>query len=261
MSVPDYHAEVAATLERLGDARLGEAIRRDRGSQLHYFGVRVPALRAAVKRGFSFYSLPTDQVLAIWDAIWNESPHGEVLFAAIEYYMASSRRALAGPLWPVVREWSGRVDNWAHSDALSGLYSHIVERLPGEVFPQLEAWNRSGSEWLARISIVSLIHYSGKNAVFLEPDQVFPLVTNCLDDNRHYVQTAVGWVLREMGHAYPGEVRGYIEGHGAELSSAAFSSAIARRSSEERVELRVAWKAARDGPSFDSAPPNSLNPA
>ena len=113
VSVPDYHAEVAATLERLGDARLGDAIRKDRGSQLHYFGVRVPALRAAVKRGFSFYSLPTDEVLAIRDAIWSESPHGEVLFAAIEYYMASSRRALAGPIWPVVREWSGRVDNCA----------------------------------------------------------------------------------------------------------------------------------------------------
>lgn len=67
------------------------------------------------------------------------------------------------------------------------------------MYPQLETWNASESEWLRRISIVSLIHYNGKNAVFMTLDKVLPLVSNCLEDDRHYVQKAVGWELREMG--------------------------------------------------------------
>ena len=62
---------------------------------------------------------------------------------------------------------------------------------------------------------MSLIHYSGKNAVFLPVEKVLPLVSNCLDDQRHYVQMAVGWVLREMGRVYGGEVTAFLETHGS----------------------------------------------
>ncbi|CAN5728513.1 hypothetical protein BH18ACT13_BH18ACT13_16690 [soil metagenome] len=67
------------------------------------------------------------------------------------------------------------------------------------MYPQLQAWNVDENEWLRRISIVSLVRYSVKNAVFLPLDKILPLVSSCLGDHRHYVQTAVGWVLREMG--------------------------------------------------------------
>jgi 3-methyladenine DNA glycosylase AlkD len=98
------------------------------------------------------------------------------------------------------------------------------------VYPQLEAWNREADQWLRRISLVSLIHYSGKNAVFMPLDRVLPLVTACLADEREYVQKAVGWVLREMGNAYPDEVGAYLEEHRAAISAAAFRRATARSS-------------------------------
>ena len=82
------------------------------------------------------------------------------------------------------------------------------------------------------------MHYSGKNAVFLPPDKVLPLVSSCLGDGRHYVQTAVGWVLREMDRVYPGEIAAYLETRGSEMSAAAFSRAIERRSPESRARLR-----------------------
>jgi 3-methyladenine DNA glycosylase AlkD len=190
-----------------------------------------------VKRGFSFYGLPADEVLAVWDDLWHESPYGEVLFAAIEYYHRSPKRQTAN-FWPVIRGWIGRIDNWAHADGLAGLYSQALERDVATVLPQLEAWNRSEDEWEKRISIVSLIHYSGKNAVFMPAETVLPLVTNLLDDRRHYVQTAVGWVLREMAHAYPAEVKVYLEAHAQQMSGAAFSRAIERMSADEKAELR-----------------------
>jgi len=239
----DYHDEVAQALTAIGNPKLGQAIRKDRGSELEHFGIRFPELRKRVKQGFSFYDLPEEQVLEVWDALWRSSPYGDVLFAALEYYAPIVRKQMSPGLWPVIRHWSDRVDNWCHSDLLSSLYSRVLERFPDDVLPQIRVWNAAEGEWLRRISIVSLVHYSGKNAVFLPPDEVLPLVSNCLGDSRHYVQTAVGWVLREMGQIYPDEIAQYLEIHASAMSTMAFSRAIERRSAESRARLRALRKA------------------
>lgn len=232
-----FHDEVVDALREHSDARHGAAVAIDRRSTMKYLGLTVPEVRAHVKRGFSFYDRAPDEVLAVWDTLWRESPYGEVLFAAIEYYHRSPRRQ-PDSFWPVIRGWIERVDNWSHADGLAGLYSQVLERDVATVLPQLEAWNRSESEWERRISIVSLIHYSGKNAVFMPLDTVLRLVTNLLEDPRHYVQTAVGWVLRELGQAYPAEVRAYLEAQAQRMGAEAFSRAIERRGADEKAQLR-----------------------
>ncbi len=196
-------------------------------------------MRRAVKSGFSFYDLPEEQVLGIWHELWMRSPCGEVLFAALEYYGPRVKKRVGPELWPVMRGWSRRIENWAHADLLSGIYSRILETYPRKVYPQLERWNRAESMWLRRLSLVSLIHYTGKNAVFLPPDRVLPLVSNCLMDERDYVQKAVGWVLREMGDVYPEEISSFLMGHITVVSSSAFTRAIERRSPAEKDELRL----------------------
>ena len=179
----------------------------------------------------------------MWDALWKESPSGDVLFSALEYYLPRARKGANQSLWPVVRGWAARVDNWFHCDLLSNLYSHLLPGSYDQMFPQLCAWNEAESEWLRRISLVSLIHYSGKNAVFLPPETVLPLVSNCLDDRRHYVQTAVGWVLREMGNVYPEPITAYLEANAPRMGADALSRAIERRPQDERARLRELRKA------------------
>ncbi|HUG05431.1 MAG TPA: DNA alkylation repair protein [Candidatus Limnocylindria bacterium] len=235
--VEGYHDEVVAALREIGNPRLGAAIAKDRGSSIEHLGIRFPALRKRVKQGFSFYDLPADRVLAIWDRLWRTSPYGDVLFAALEYYAPVVRKQVTPSLWPVVRHWHARVDNWCHSDGLSSLYSWILAGDPDAVYPQLRAWNRTEDQWLRRISLVSLIHYSGKNAVFVPLDRALPLVTTCLKDEREYVQKAVGWVLREMGHAHPEAVRVYIEEHLTAMSAVALRRAIERRGAGEKARL------------------------
>jgi len=182
-------------------------------------------------------------VLEVWDSLWRSSPYGDVLVVALKYYAPLVRKHVQPGLWPVVRHWSDRVDNWCHSDLLSGVYSRVLENNPDEVYPQLQAWNVDENEWLRRISIVSLVRYSGKNAVFLPPDKVLPLVSSCLGDHRHYVQTAAGWVLREMGPVYSDEISEYLETHASTMSASAFSRAIERRSADSRERLREIRKA------------------
>ncbi len=235
--VDEYHDEVVAALREIGNPRLGAAVAKDRGSSIEHLGIRFPALRKRVKAGFSFFDLPAEEVLAIWDRLWHISPYGDVLFAALEYYAPLVRKRVSPALWSVVRNWHERVDNWCHCDGLGSLYSWILASDPDEVYPQLEVWNRSEDQWLRRISLVSLIHYSGKNAVFVPLDRALPLVTTCLQDEREYVQKAVGWLLREMGHAYPDAVRVYIEEHITTISAVALRRAVERSSPGVKAEL------------------------
>ncbi len=232
-----HHDEVLAALRAIGNPRRGEAIQRDRGSALPHLGIGFPALRVRVKQGFSFSKRPEPEVLAIWDALWRTSPYGDVLFAAIEALAPIVRKRFPPGLWPVVRPWSERVDNWCHSDALSGIYSRVLEARFDDVYPQLQTWNASPSVWRRRLSLTSLIHYSGKNAVFLPPAQMLPLVLNCVADKRHHVALAVGWVLRELGRTCPNEVAAFVEQHAASLSSRAFARATERLAPEERARL------------------------
>ena len=233
-----YHREVAQALIAIGNPTFGKVVQKDRGSKLKHLGIKFPDLRRRVKQGFSFYELPEEDVLEVWNALWQTSPYGDVLFAALEFYASKVKKKVSPSLWRVVRQWSERVDNWCHSDGLSAIYSRILESYPAEVYPQLISWNHSESEWLRRASLVSLIHYSGKNAVFLSPKKVLPLVSNCLDDQRYYVQTAVGWVLREMGNVHNSEITKYLETYADKMSAPAFSRAIEKLGSKERTRLQ-----------------------
>src|SRR5687768_655503 len=91
-TVSEYHDEVVGALRKIGDPRRGAAIAKDRGSAMKHLGIGFPALRKRVKEGFSFYDLPADKVLAIWDRLWRTSPYGDVLFAASEYYVPRARK-------------------------------------------------------------------------------------------------------------------------------------------------------------------------
>jgi 3-methyladenine DNA glycosylase AlkD len=238
----EYHREVVQALIAIGNPTFGRAVQKDRGSKLKHLGIKFPELRRRVRQGFSFYELPEEQVLEVWNALWHTSPYGDVLFAALEFYAPIVKKKVSPDLWQVVREWSERVDNWCHSDGLSAIYSRVLESHQAEVYPQLVSWNQSESEWLRRISLVSLIHYSGKNAVFLPPKKVLPLVSNCLDDHRYYVQTAVGWVLREMGNVYNSEITKYLETYADKMSNPSFSRAIEKWDSKERTRLHTMRK-------------------
>ena len=107
------------------------------------------------------------------------------------------------------------------------------------MYPQLEQWNRAADQWLRRISIVSLIHYTGKNAVFLPLERALPLVTECLEDEREYVQKAVGLGAPRAGRAYPDEVRAYLEEHIASISAVALTRAVERLGPGAKAELRA----------------------
>jgi hypothetical protein len=235
-----YEREVCEAIRPFGEPERVNEARSDKQSSLSFLAVRVPAIQKVVRGGFSFYQRSASDILAIWSGIWFSSPYFEVMTASAMYY-GLQRGKIDPDTWPTLSTWSSRIDNWAHADQLAGIYSYILAQGSTGVYDQIAEWNASSDQWRRRISLVSLIHYTGKNAVYLPPEQVLPLVSACLSDERPYVQKAVGWVLREVGRVYPQDITDFIVAH-IDMPTIAFSRAIERRDPGERAALSAARK-------------------
>ncbi len=234
MKYPQFHKEVLAKLEAIGSPSFALHTPKDRRSEMLYSGVRVPERRKLSRKGFSFFDRPESEVIAIWDDLFMHSPNGDVLFCALDYLRFRVRKSVPRYLWSVIRNWVARVENWAHSDEMSWVYSYVLEAYFDEVFEDLEKWNHEDELWPKRISIVSLIHYTGKNSVFLPPKVVFPMVERCVDDHRYYMQKATGWVLREMLRTYPTEVEAFLTTHLSTIGSDALSRSVEHMEKDRR---------------------------
>lgn len=235
-----FHNEVANQLVAVSptDTDVGERIRIDRGSHLQHLGLRTPTRRKLVKAGFSFYDQDDEGILEVWDGIWKLTHYADVLFAVLDYYRERLQHGVPSFFWPVAADWITKIDNWAHADDLARVYSWALSSNPDQVHPTLIEWNQLESLWHRRISIVSLVRYSGKNAVILPPDQVFPLLENCVDDDRAYIQKAVGWVVREMSGTYPTEAIRFLEQNRNALSRQALRRATERFDLQTQTSLR-----------------------
>jgi len=237
-----FHREVASALRAAAPATadVGERVRQDRSSRIEHLGLRTPDRRRLVRAGFSFYDNSESEVLEVWDGIWRAASNADVMFAVLDYYRARVTTGLPPGFWPVAASWIDAIDNWAHADDLARLYSWALEANPESVYPQLVEWNAADDQWRRRISLVSLIHYTGKNAVFMPLAQVLPLVEGCLSDDRDTVQKAVGWVLREMAGSYPAETITFIERNAPVMGRAALRRATERLDADLRSRLRGA---------------------
>ncbi|MYD43173.1 MAG: DNA alkylation repair protein [Gammaproteobacteria bacterium] len=237
---PDHHDEVLRALNEIGNPKLAEHIPKDRRSALVYAGVKVPVRRALGKKGFSFYDQSEQKTLTIWHDLFMHSTNGDVLFCAMDFLRFRVPKHVPKDLWPHIRDWITRIENWAHADELSWIYSYVLEAHFDHVYPDLLEWNEQADLWPKRVSIVSLIHYTGKNAVFLPPDVVLPMVRRCMEDHRYYMQKATGWVLREMHRAYPEEIESFLTEHLGAIGADALSRSVEKMHKEERQRWREA---------------------
>ena len=238
MKYQSEYDEVLDALQEIGNPRLGLHIPIDRKSSLEYCGVRVPARRKRVKQGFSFTDLPDDDVLAIWSEIWHSSPNGDVMHCAIDWYRDRVRKDPREEWWPRLKTWISRIENWCHSDDLSSLYCRYFEADVEGLLPQIQTWIASEELWTRRVGLVSTIRYSGKNAVFLDPDLGFSLIEPVLADHRFYMQKATGWVLREWRKVHPAETDEFLKEHIQTIGKAALSRSVEHLPKEQIADWR-----------------------
>jgi 3-methyladenine DNA glycosylase AlkD len=212
-------------------------------SQLKFIAsIPVPLQRAIARAGFSFSKNSPEEVDDFWQHVWFEASYFELLNQAL-FSLELKKLSLAD--WVRLAPWANRLENWAHSDALSGTYSALHELYPEKVTPTLYSWNKSDHPWLRRQSIVSLFYYARVRKQQPTFQKAKELVEPLITDQHFYVQRGVGWTLREMYHVYPEKTLALIKKHLVSLSSIACSAATEKLPVGCKKELMLVRKKER----------------
>lgn len=215
------------------------------GTSLDFIGLSVPQQRLVFKKGFSFSKAPLAEQLSVWDDIWQNSGHYEMMNLAQMF--ASKNLASFEPdfLWKTVKQWVAQVDNWAHSDGLSSIYARLLESVPDLIYSQYQAWNNSNNPWERRQSVVGIMYYSTVRKSHQPFERTLALLLPLLKDENYFVQKGVGWTLREMGNVYPEETLGFLEENIKFIHAAAFSAAIEKFDQDTKDRLKQLRKTGR----------------
>jgi 3-methyladenine DNA glycosylase AlkD len=215
------------------------------GTQYDFIGLSVPKQREVFKTAYEFNSLTLDQQLEIWNEIWLYSNLYEAMTQAL-FFVSQHKDAFGTKtLFAVTKNWVGKIDNWAHSDGLSDIFSYLLEKDAATVYPQIKIWNKSANPWERRQSVVALLEYSKKRKKVLPVNKLLPLVKPLLGDENYFVQKGIGWTLREIGNVYPKETWFFLVDHHAKITAVAFSPAIEKLSVKEKEELKRLRKKSR----------------
>ncbi len=178
------------------------------------------------------------------DALWKKADVHESLSIPLLYFaLRKGKNDLHD--WRFLQTWSRKIDNWAHSDALSSLYADLLERHPKELYATFKKWNRSALPWQRRLSLTSLLYYASERTRVLSATKIFSLVRPRLDDPHPYVQKAVGWTLREASRCHPKETRAFVKKNLQKISSAAFVAAVENDPTKEKERLKSQRRDAR----------------
>jgi 3-methyladenine DNA glycosylase AlkD len=205
---------------------------------MNVLGLRLPVMQQVVWNGFDFYKQSEKNILSIWDHAWKTSRWHEVLYLPLFYYRKHTHM-LGRYEWEVMKHWIDRIENWEHADALSSLYSILLERYPNLVLPTFKKWNLSNNPWKQRVSIVSLIYYASPKRKAPHVKLVLEMVKPLIGSKDKYVRKGVGWTLRESYKLYPKETFTFLKKHICELSSDSFSYATEKVTKKEKIELKT----------------------
>ena len=202
--------------------------------------------RKLAKLKYSFSEQPPLEQLIVWDYIWNNSMDFWICMQSFLYLESKIKdKEFLIDSWEIIKHWQEKVDNWGKCDALSKIYTKILELIPEKVLGQLKLWNKSRNLWDRRQSIVSLLYFSKTKKVVLPFHTIIALINDVIDDQEHYVQKAVGWGLKELYNVYPAETLLFLEREIKNISSIAFTIATEKIEKKDKNRLKEIRTGAR----------------
>ncbi len=210
-------------------------------SSLRYLDLKIPRVRAEYKKGFSFSLKPAVEQWKIWDFIWNHSEIFEVMLMASWWVSGRPFEEVVAHRKAVLK-WLGRVDNWAHSDEMSGHTARFFEHDPTFMKDVIETWSVSKNPWLKRQSLVGILFYARFRKSAPPAKFILGLIERHIDDDHYYVQKGIGWTLRECWMFYPRDTLAYMMKNAARIPAAGWTAATERLSAKEKARLKAARK-------------------
>jgi 3-methyladenine DNA glycosylase AlkD len=209
---------------------------------INRISLRVPIIRAELKKDLSFLGKSESEILKYWDRIWKESSYFESMSLALYYYQ---HRSLTRSEVNKLKTWVNRCTCWEHSDDLSKIYAKILEDNPDWILPTFKKWNKAKCSWKRRQSIVSLLEYTSKRKKGLPFEDLISFIDPLLSDSEYYVQKGVGWTLREIFNAYPIKTLAYINKNLLKIDPVAYTAATEKLSKMVKKEMNYKRKVNR----------------
>jgi 3-methyladenine DNA glycosylase AlkD len=230
-------AAVSSPENAVGAARYFKSGPGEYGEGDVFIGVRIPALRAVVKRAAD---LSPTEVELLLDSPVHEHRLAGLLILVKQYERASSARTrddaerirLSERYLNAVRR--GRVNNWdlVDSSAPILLGDYLFDR-PRDVLFELAA---SDSLWQRRVAMLATygLILRGDASTTLE------LAALLRDDREDLMHKAVGWMLREVGKRVDRQLLlDFLDEHAKRMPRTALSYATEHLDPELRAHYRV----------------------
>ena len=245
-------ADVVAALEDAADAGDAAFLQRffktgpgEYGEGDVFIGVRVPAVRAIVKRLGPLSLESIDELLQ--SHVHEHRLTGLIALNALFARASASRtrddderERLAAFYLNAVR--AGRVNNWDLVDASAEyvLGEYLVDR------PRFILFELADSDdlWWRRVAMLSTFAFIKRG----DASTTLELASRVLDigDRRDLTQKAVGWMLREVGKRVDrGLLIGFLDANAERMPAVMLSYATEHLSADERAAYRAARARAR----------------
>lgn len=193
-------------------------------SKLNYYGLTVPKTRAILKKDLAVFALPIEKQFEIFEKNWFTTNTFEQMSLSI-YWLENLKDDQLVQLGKPALKWAEKIDNWAHSDGLCGVYARIFEKSPKLFMPTYEKWNKHKNPWFRRCSMVGLFYYSRSRKSHPSFQLAKRFIETHFEAPEYYVQKGVGWTIREMYNVYPSETIKLIDNNIHRITSIAWVAA------------------------------------
>lgn len=180
-------------------------------SAMPFLGVRVPAVRALVRRiAGSTTDDPVDAAV-LQDAalqLWREAGHREERYAALALMALPPLRGDPATL-PVHEEMIRTGAWWDLVDEAAHRLRELLDANPAQLAVQLRIWADDDDPWIRRAAIISQL---GRRTATDRGLLEYAILAN-IDDSGFFIRKAIGWALRDLAKSDPEWVRAFAARH------------------------------------------------
>ncbi|MGA2826028.1 MAG: DNA alkylation repair protein, partial [Streptosporangiaceae bacterium] len=214
---------LAAELRAAGAPERASSEKAYLKSDLEFFGVGVPAIRAVVRAWCRARpALAHDELVAVAAALWKRPVHERRM--AAQMLLIQNTALLGPPDVPLIEQMLRAARTWALVDSLAAeLMGALVERYP-ELTSVLDRWAADGDFWIRRSALLALLvplrRGGGDFGRFSRyADQM-------LAEKEFFIRKAIGWVLRETAKKRPALVADWLEPRILQVSGVTLREAL-----------------------------------
>ena len=213
----DLRDDVLAQLTAAADAERAVRQRAYMRSELEFYGVPVPTVRAMVRAAAARHRLASaDEFLGVVAELWDSATRREERYAAIALLRAPRNRrwALAPEVVALLRRLIVEGAWWDLVDDLSHCLGDLLRADPQAIRPVVRAWSRDGDQWLRRAAIICQLGFKEDT----DRGLLIFAIAGSIDDDGFFLRKAIGWALRDLSKTDPVWVRGYVAANRDALS-------------------------------------------